>query len=121
RISDEIAERDRTIVEPIQTTVRIAQHAKLDTENRLVAPASSERLANQHLIVARPVEVTSIQQIDSSVERSLNRRDALSTILQAWLAVAVGHPHASETDRGHSWSGCAQLTISHRSTPSTAP
>jgi hypothetical protein len=38
--TDEIAERGRTIVEPIQTTVRIAEHAKLDAENRLVGPAS---------------------------------------------------------------------------------
>jgi hypothetical protein len=52
RISDEIAQRDRTIVEPIQSSIRIAQHAKLDAKNRLVAPASSECLADQHLIVA---------------------------------------------------------------------
>ena len=83
RISDEIAERDRTIVEPIQSPIRIAQHAKLDAQNCLVAPASSERLADQHLIVARPVEVASIQQIDFGVERSLNRRDTLSTIRRA--------------------------------------
>jgi hypothetical protein len=49
------------------------------------------RLVDQHLIV-RTVEVVGIQQIDSSVERGLNRRDALSTILPGWLAVAVGHP-----------------------------
>jgi hypothetical protein len=80
RIGDEIAERGRTIVGPIQTAIRITQHAKLNAENRLVTPPASECLADQHLVVARPVKVGGIQQIDSSVERSLNRRDALSTI-----------------------------------------
>ena len=40
RISDEISERGRTIVEPIQTAVRITQYAKLNAENRLVSPAA---------------------------------------------------------------------------------
>ena len=57
------------------------------------------RLPNQHLIVTRPVKVTRVEQIDPSIQRGSDCRDALPAIFRTRRAVAIRHAHASESYR----------------------
>ena len=57
------------------------------------APATLERLAQQHLVVAHPVEIAGIEICNSGIERRVDGGDALDV---AGGTIATRHAHASE-------------------------
>ena len=74
-VRDEVSYRHRAHVVSDKSAVRSAKRAEL-YGNEDVLAAAFNGPANEHLVVAHPVEVACIQQIDPGINRRLNRRDA---------------------------------------------
>ena len=75
---------------------RVAQGAELDADAHAVAAAPRERLADEQLVVAHPVEVAGVEQRDAGVQRGVDGGDALAPVGRP---VEVGHAHAAEAER----------------------
>jgi hypothetical protein len=106
RVGEEVAHRLRTRVVAAPAVVRPAQRAELHAEQRLAALARAQRLADQELVVAHPVEVAGVEQRHAGVERGADRRDALRILDRR---VGAGHAHAAQPDRGDERSAGAEL------------
>ena len=70
--------RARVVAEP--APVRPALSAELHADQDVVAVATGERVGDQQLVVAHPVEVAGVEQRDAGVERGVDRRDALVAV-----------------------------------------
>ena len=89
----------------------IAQSAELHADQRLFALAASQRLADQHLVVAHAVEVAGIDEGYSGIERGMDGGDAFGSVRRA---VDARHAHAAKTQGGNARAGRAQSTMLHR-------
>ena len=81
-------------VDAAHAVVGAAQHAELDREPDLVAVAG-DCLADEELVVTRPVEVAGIEKGHAALDRAVDDGGTLRVIC---LTVGAGHPHAPECD-----------------------
>ncbi|KWA38865.1 hypothetical protein WL27_15990 [Burkholderia multivorans] len=110
RIGDEVADRDRPRIVAGEAAGRIAQRAELHADQHLLARAAAQRIADQHFVVAHPVEIAGVEQRDPVIERGVQRRDAFVAVGRA---VEIRHAHAAEPDRRYLRARAAQLTCVH--------
>ena len=96
RVAQEVADGGGAAVVAGKAVVGAAQRAELHADQRLLAPARRQRVADQHLVVAHPVEVAGVEQRDAGVERGVDRRDRLGVV---GGPVGARHPHAAQADR----------------------
>ena len=96
RVGEEVGDRLRARVDAAEAAVGAAQRAELDADQRLAALARRQRVADQQLVVAHPVEVAGVEQRHAGVERGMDRRDALGVLDGR---VGARHAHAAEADR----------------------
>jgi len=95
--------------------------AELHAEQDVVAAAAFERpvlerFADQHLVVAHAVEVAGVDQIDSGVERGVDRSQALLPVRRP---VHARHAHRAEADGGDFGTGLAEFAHLHREPPAS--
>ena len=88
-----------------------AQGAELDAEEICIARYRAQRLGDQQLVVAHPVEVARVEQVDPGIERGADRRDALGAV---GGTIHPGHAHAAEADNRDLRTGLAKSTPVHR-------
>jgi hypothetical protein len=72
-----------------------AQIAEFHRQEGAPAFAALQRLPQQHLVVAHPVEIAGIEKRNPGIESSMNGGDALGIVDRA---VPTRHAHATETD-----------------------
>ena len=84
----------------------------------MVAVATGERLADQHLVVAHAVEIAGVEQCDPGIQRGVDGGDAFAAV---GGAVDVRHAHAAEADGGDVGSGGAQFAMIHGGSPEKQP
>jgi hypothetical protein len=96
RVGEEVLHRGRAQVVADDAPVGSSQEPELHAHHGLLAVASSQRFAQQQLVVAHAVVVAGVEQRDPRVERRLDRGDALGLVGRA---VEVGHAHAAERER----------------------
>ncbi len=77
RVGEEVRDRGGPAIASAPAAVRAAERAELDADHDVLASAAAERIADEQLVVAHPVEVTGVEQRDPGVERGVDRRDAL--------------------------------------------
>ena len=105
--------RARVVPEP--APVGSALRAELHADHDLVTVPSRERLGDQKLVVAHPIEIAGVEQRDAGVERRVDRRDALGPVGRA---VCAGHAHAPQRQARNLRPGGAELSrIRHPGAP----
>ena len=100
--------RPRVVAQP--AVVGAALGAELDADLNRVAVATLQGARDQHLVVAHPVEVAGVDQVDTGVQRGVDRGDALGLV---GGPVQIGHAHAPEADRRDLRAGCSKLSNIH--------
>src|SRR5690606_26555949 len=110
RVGQEVLDRLRTPVVPAEPGTRPPQHAELDAQPVTVPPAAPQRLGEQQLVVAHPVEVAGVDQGDAGVQRGVHGGDALRPV---GGPVGVGHAHRAQPQRGDLRPGPAQGSCPH--------
>ena len=88
---------------------------ELRREHDLIAPAR-DRLADEPLVRAHPVDVSRVQKGDSELERPV---DGLERLALVAAAVELGHSHASEPELRDDEALGSELSLLHLS-PSVA-
>ena len=82
-VGEEVPDRRRPGVDAAPAPVRSAQGAELHAENDVLAPAATEGVAKEQLVVAHAIEVTRVEESDSRVEGRVNRGNALLIVGRA--------------------------------------
>jgi len=96
-VGEKVLHRARATVVAEKLEIGGAQRAELDREKDALALAALERLADQHLIVARAVEVAGVEHAHAGLERGLDGCDGFGVV---GGPVAAGHAHAAQTHGG---------------------
>src|SRR5213080_984862 len=71
----------------------------------------AQHLANQLLVVTRAVDVGRIEEIESDLDRALERRGGFSVVARA---VELRHPHASEAQFRHHEPLAPEFSLFHK-------
>ena len=80
-----------------------AERSELDAEERLVA-ATSQRLADEELVLAHAVEVAGVEDVHAALERLVDGRDALGLVRCPVPGHEDAHPSCSVgTEPGQGW------------------
>src|SRR5713101_5504419 len=86
-----------------------ANDAEFRSDEILVA-LSAGSAADQLFVVAVPIHVRGVEEIDAKFESAVNRGHGLSVVA---TAVKVRHTHATEAKGGDEWSVFSKLTSFH--------
>src|SRR5688572_8329302 len=100
--------------------IGIGDEAELGGEHHVRA-TFADRTADEHFVGMRAVDVGSVEEIESQIERMADRRDALTVVGRA---VALTHAHAAEAESGDPRAAATELPSSHtfmRAQPDAAP
>ena len=94
---------------PSARLVALRADAELGRDHPVVS-MSGDRLADQLLVLERPVHLGRVEEVDPQIERLADRRDCLVLV---GGAVEGRHAHASESERGDLESPIAQRSLLH--------
>jgi hypothetical protein len=94
---------------PNRRISRRADDAKLRGQYDPV-PSSPDRPSDQLLVAKRPVHVRGVEEGDTEVQRTVNRRHGFRVLAPA---IELGHPHTSQAERGHVELLGAELPLLH--------
>lgn len=94
RVGEEVLDRGRAAVDAVPASGGVAERPELHAQDAGVTGAAGERLAQEELVVAHPVEVAGVEERDAGVEGGVDRGQALRPV---GGPVEVRHPHAAET------------------------
>src|SRR5262249_18302106 len=96
-------------IDQVAATVGTAHLPELGSEHYALS-AGRKGPADELLVMAPPVHVGGIQEVDSPIEGAVDHRDRRGIVA---LPVGAGHRHASEPDRRHAQRAVSQLPIFH--------
>jgi hypothetical protein len=109
RVRQRRLHRGRPRIVPEPRAVGPALRAELHLDERLL-PLSGERLAEEHLVVAHPIEVAGVEQRDAGVEGGMDGGDTLAVVGRA---IHPRHSHAAEPHRGNRRTASTQRARLH--------
>ena len=96
-VGEKILHRDRPDIVAEKFQVRAAHRPELERDEGALALAAPERLADEHLVVSRAVEVAGVEHGDAGFERGMDGGDRLGIVGRP---VAARHAHAAEPHFG---------------------
>ncbi len=101
--------RRHVVGDRLETAVGSAARAELDAQDDVLAPSFAQGTRDEHLVRARAVEVSGVDEVQARVDRRVQGRDALRVVGRT---VQVGHAHGAQADGGNLRARQAQLAPS---------